>query len=174
MVEIDPVCSSSARLYGFPESGPIPARFQIKPIDPFGPSKATDEWMIKGLASSASSWRFGRDPNREPYSLRRFVNQMAIGRREQVGAFGDDWPAPDVSCRSYSVLEVTQACQSTCSVSNPDAFVARRPGDAATAWADPILALKMLHWRIHLAMTSMCKDGWAQANANQQGYGTVL
>ena len=98
---------------------------------------------------------------------------MPIGRRKQESAFGDDWPARDVSCKSHSVLEVTQTCQSSCCVSNPDAVVARRPGDAATTWADPILALKMLHWRIHLAMTSMCKDGWAQANANQQGYGTA-
>ena len=107
------VFSSSATLYGYPESVPIPESAPIQPINPYGHSKAAVERMLKDLACSApDQWRIaclryfnpvgahcsgeiGEDPLGTPNNLFPFVSQVAIGRREHLQVFGGDWPTPD-------------------------------------------------------------------------------
>ena len=109
------VFSSSATLYGYPETVPISESAQIEPINPYGHSKAAVEQLLRDVAASAPNrWRFaslryfnpvgahpsgrmGEDPNGVPNNLFPFVSQVAIGRREQLQVFGGDWPTPDGS-----------------------------------------------------------------------------
>ena len=42
----------------------------------------------------------------------------------------------------------------------PWQFVARRPGDVATCYADPTLAERLLGWRAVRSLADMCADAW--------------
>ena len=109
------VFSSSATLYGYPETVPISESAKINPINPYGRSKAAVEQVLRDVVTSAPkrwriaslryfnpvgahpSGRMGEDPNGIPNNLFPFVSQVAIGRRKQLQVFGGDWPTPDGS-----------------------------------------------------------------------------
>ena len=109
------VFSSSATLYGYPETVPISEAAPIQPINPYGHSKAAVEQLLRDVVASAPdrwriaslryfnpvgahpSGRMGEDPNGIPNNLFPFVSQVAIGRREQLQVFGGDWPTHDGS-----------------------------------------------------------------------------
>ena len=113
------VFSSSATLYGIPDLVPIPESAEVRPINPYGHSKAAVERILTDLAASEPGWRIaclryfnpvgahpsghlGEDPNGIPNNLFPFVSQVAVGRRSQLSVFGGDWPTPDGSClRDY-------------------------------------------------------------------------
>ncbi|MBM5796997.1 MAG: UDP-glucose 4-epimerase GalE [Cyanobacteria bacterium K_Offshore_0m_m2_072] len=106
------VFSSSATLYGFPESVPISETAPVQPINPYGHTKAAVEQLLADVAASESGWRIGRlryfnpvgahpsgrigeDPGGIPNNLFPFISQVAVGRRERLQVFGGDWPTPD-------------------------------------------------------------------------------
>ena len=109
------VFSSSATLYGYPDSVPIPETTAIKPINPYGQTKAAVELLLADIAKSAPkrwriaclryfnpvgahpSGRIGEDPLGIPNNLFPFISQVAVGTREQLRVFGGDWPTPDGS-----------------------------------------------------------------------------
>ena len=114
------VFSSSATLYGYPKSVPIPETAPIQPINPYGHSKAAVEQLLHDLTtSSPNQWRIaclryfnpvgahpsgeiGEDPLGTPNNLFPFVSQVAVGRRESLQVFGGDWPTKDGTCiRDY-------------------------------------------------------------------------
>lgn len=113
------VFSSSATLYGIPDQVPIPESAAIKPINPYGHSKAAVEQLLADLAASEAGWRIarlryfnpvgahpsgqiGEDPLGTPNNLFPFVSQVAVGRRAELQIFGSDWPTPDGTCiRDY-------------------------------------------------------------------------
>ena len=104
--------SSSATLYGLPERVPVTEDDPVQPINPYGFTKAAVEQMLEDLSSSEPGWRIGRlryfnpvgahpsgrigeDPNGIPNNLFPFVSQVAVGRRQELQVFGNDWPTPD-------------------------------------------------------------------------------
>lgn len=107
------VFSSSATVYGYPETVPIPETAAIRPINPYGNSKAAVEQMLSDLAaSSPNTWRIaslryfnpvgahpsgriGEDPLGTPNNLFPFISQVASGRLQKLQVFGNDWPTPD-------------------------------------------------------------------------------
>ena len=106
------VFSSSATLYGMPETVPIPESAPIQPINPYGHTKAAVEQLLASLAASEPGWRIGclryfnpvgahpsgrigEDPNGIPNNLFPFVSQVAVGRRPKLQVFGGDWPTTD-------------------------------------------------------------------------------
>ena len=108
------VFSSSATLYGYPDTVPIPESAPVCPINPYGHSKAAVERMLADVAASEPGWRIaslryfnpvgahpsgriGEDPNGIPNNLFPFISQVAVGRRELVQVFGGDWPTSDGS-----------------------------------------------------------------------------
>ena len=108
------VFSSSATLYGIPERVPIPETAPVRPINPYGHTKAAVEQLLADLAASEPGWRIarlryfnpvgahpsgrlGEDPNGMPNNLFPFVSQVAVGRRQRLQVFGGDWPTPDGS-----------------------------------------------------------------------------
>ncbi len=129
------VFSSSATLYGYPESVPIQETAAVQPINPYGHTKAAVERMLHDLANSEPGWRIaclryfnpvgahpsgriGEAPNGIPNNLFPFISQVAVGRREQVHVFGGDWPTPDGSgVRDYiHVMDLAEGHQAALEV----------------------------------------------------------
>lgn len=106
------VFSSSATVYGDPESVPIRETARLSTTNPYGRSKLMVEQVLEDLAKSDPSWAIGvlryfnpvgahasgligEDPRGIPNNLMPFVSQVAIGRRAKLSVFGNDYPTPD-------------------------------------------------------------------------------
>jgi len=106
------VFSSSATVYGEPESVPLREGARTGPTNPYGRSKWMVELMLLDLAASDRGWSvgnlryfnpvgahesglIGEDPAGIPNNLMPFVAQVAVGRRESLAVFGSDWPTRD-------------------------------------------------------------------------------
>ncbi len=106
------VFSSSATVYGDPESVPIREDSALAPTSPYGRTKrmvediladwqcANPEWSIGRLryfnpVGAHPSGRIGEDPQGFPNNLMPFVAQVAVGQREKLFVFGDDYATPD-------------------------------------------------------------------------------
>ncbi|TFH92453.1 UDP-glucose 4-epimerase GalE [Vibrio ouci] len=106
------VFSSSATVYGDPASVPITEDFPTSATNPYGRSKlmveecltdfqkANPDWSITLLryfnpVGSHPSGELGEDPQGIPNNLMPFVSQVAVGRREFLSVFGNDYPTPD-------------------------------------------------------------------------------
>lgn len=106
------VFSSSATVYGDPASVPITESFPTSATNPYGRSKlmveecltdfhkANPDWTITLLryfnpVGSHPTGEMGEDPQGIPNNLMPFVSQVAVGRREYLSVFGDDYPTPD-------------------------------------------------------------------------------
>lgn len=106
------VFSSSATVYGDPEAVPIRESFSTAPTSPYGRTKlmvediladwhsANPDWSICRLryfnpVGAHPSGRIGEDPQGFPNNLMPFVAQVAVGQREKLFVFGDDYSTPD-------------------------------------------------------------------------------
>jgi UDP-glucose 4-epimerase len=106
------VFSSSATVYGDPESVPIAESARLAVTNPYGRSKLMVEQVLQDLAQSDGSWAvaalryfnpvgahpsglIGEDPRGIPNNLMPFVAQVAAGRRKRLSVFGGDYPTPD-------------------------------------------------------------------------------
>ncbi|MGF1696481.1 UDP-glucose 4-epimerase GalE [Vibrio lamellibrachiae] len=106
------VFSSSATVYGDPASVPITEDFPTSATNPYGRSKlmveecltdfqnANPDWSITLLryfnpVGSHPTGELGEDPQGIPNNLMPFVSQVAVGRREFLSVFGDDYPTKD-------------------------------------------------------------------------------
>ncbi len=69
----------------------------------------------------------------------------------------------------YSVLEVVRAYERASGRSVPMEFVARRPGDVASCFADPSLAHELLGWCANRSLADMCADSWRWQSLNPNG-----
>jgi len=118
------ILSSTANLFDQPERMPIAETERIVPGSPYGESKFFMEralhWLEKthGIkyaclryfnAAGASEER-GEDHNPELHLI-PLVLQVALGQREHISIFGDDYPTPDGTCvRDYiHVSDLAQA-----------------------------------------------------------------
>ncbi len=115
------IFSSSAAVYGSPEKVPIPEEESIKPINPYGRSKAFIEKILNDM-STASQFRSislryfnaaGADPagrigeRHLPEShLIPLILKVAKGQGDTVKIYGSDYPTPDGTCvRDYIHVE---------------------------------------------------------------------
>ncbi|MEL0637471.1 UDP-glucose 4-epimerase GalE [Marinomonas sp. TI.3.20] len=107
------IFSSSATVYGDPQEVPITEDSPTgATTNPYGRSKyiveecfrdlfaAEDDWSITLLryfnpVGAHSSGTMGEDPQGIPNNLMPFIAQVAVGRREKLAVFGDDYPTPD-------------------------------------------------------------------------------
>jgi UDP-glucose 4-epimerase len=106
------VFSSSATVYGAPRFLPYTEDHPLAPVNPYGRTKLAVEDMLRELQASDPSWRvailryfnpvgahdsglIGEDPRGVPGNLLPFVAQVAIGRRDCLQVFGDDYDTPD-------------------------------------------------------------------------------
>ncbi|GGH59915.1 UDP-glucose 4-epimerase GalE [Rothia aerolata] len=106
------VFSSSATVYGEPEEMPLTEKINMDAQSCYGRTKEHIEDMLVDLAASDSSWniallryfnpvgahesgRIGEDPSGIPNNLVPFIAQVAVGRREYLNVFGNDYPTVD-------------------------------------------------------------------------------
>lgn len=107
------VFSSSATVYGAPRSVPITEDAPLQPASPYGRTKLVVEELLRDLANRPGEpWRIaclryfnpvgahasgliGEDPEGTPANLMPFIAQVAVGRRERLRIFGDDYPTRD-------------------------------------------------------------------------------
>lgn len=73
--------------------------------------------------------------------------------------------------RGTSVLELVDAFQKATGAHIPYEITDRRPGDAATCFADPAKAEKELGWKAAFDVVRMCEDAWRWQSNNPDGYG---
>ena len=106
------VFSSSATVYGDPQRLPLTEDHPLSATNPYGRTKLIIEDMLRDLFHSAPDWRIailryfnpvgahesgliGEDPRGVPNNLMPFVAQVAVGRREELNVWGNDYPTPD-------------------------------------------------------------------------------
>lgn len=111
------VFSSTAAVYGVPETVPIPESSPTVPVNPYGDTKRAVETMLANHAESDglryAALRYfnaaGADPEGElgerhdpETHLIPLVLQVALGQRESISVFGTDYPTPDgTAVRDY-------------------------------------------------------------------------
>lgn len=106
------VFSSSATVYGDPHTVPITEDFPLQATNPYGQTKLMMEQILTDLhvanpsfsvallryfnpIGAHESGRIGEDPNGIPNNLLPYIAQVAVGRREKLSVFGDDYDTPD-------------------------------------------------------------------------------
>ncbi|MCI9264375.1 MAG: UDP-glucose 4-epimerase GalE [Oscillospiraceae bacterium] len=111
------VFSSTAATYGEPEKQPIEETDRTDPINPYGASKLAIEGLLRwcdaahGVKYAALRYfnaagadveaGIGEDHHPETHLI-PIVLQCALGKRDHVGVYGDDYPTPDGTClRDY-------------------------------------------------------------------------
>ncbi|MGR3206069.1 UDP-glucose 4-epimerase GalE [Bacillus glycinifermentans] len=120
------VFSSTAAVYGITGDKPIRETAPLEPVNPYGESKLMIEkylhWVGKrhnvkwaalryfNAAGAALDGIIGEDHNPESHLI-PLILQTALGRREKISIFGDDYPTPDGTCiRDYiHVLDLAAA-----------------------------------------------------------------
>ena len=106
------VFSSSATVYGVPETVPLVETMPTGCTNPYGWTKLMNEQILKDASSADEnlsvvllryfnpigaheSGRIGENPNGIPNNLMPYITQVAAGRLEKLGVFGDDYPTHD-------------------------------------------------------------------------------
>src|SRR5690606_9352266 len=106
------VFSSSATVYGDAKQVPIPETAPRSATNPYGQSKLMIEHILEDLVKAEPNWgitllryfnpvgahdsgQIGEDPNGIPNNLMPFISQVAVGKREQLSVFGNDYATHD-------------------------------------------------------------------------------
>lgn len=108
----DLVFSSSATVYGNPKTVPIREDFPLSVTNPYGRTKLMIEEILRDLHVSDSTWnivllryfnpvgahksgRIGENPKDIPNNLVPYITQVAVGKLDSLGVFGNDYDTPD-------------------------------------------------------------------------------
>lgn len=108
------IFSSSATVYGTPDELPLKeaSRVGVGVTNPYGQTKYMIEQILRDLSVSDPSWSvtllryfnpvgahasglIGEDPNGLPNNLMPYVSQVAVGKLDKVGVFGNDYDTVD-------------------------------------------------------------------------------
>ncbi|TAL72098.1 MAG: UDP-glucose 4-epimerase GalE [Burkholderiaceae bacterium] len=106
------VFSSSATVYGDPASVPIPETAPLTATNPYGRTKLVCEDLLRELTHADARWQvailryfnpvgahesglIGEAPSGVPNNLMPYITQVAVGQRDALNIFGNDWPTPD-------------------------------------------------------------------------------
>ncbi len=117
------VFSSSATVYGANAPVPMTEDLPTSATNPNGWTKVMIEQILRDVAAAQPDWRIallryfnpvgahasgsiGEDPSDIPNNLVPYISQVAVGRREKVHVFGDDYDTPDgTALRDYIHVE---------------------------------------------------------------------
>ena len=121
------VFSSSATVYGKPEHLPLAEDAPLATTNPYGATKLMGEEILGSVQKVDPSWAIallryfnpvgahesgliGEDPRGVPNNLMPYVTQVAIGKRDRLLVFGDDYDTPDgTGVRDYiHVLDLAE------------------------------------------------------------------
>ncbi len=106
------VFSSSATVYGTPETVPIPETAARSTTNPYGSTKLMMEDILMDVAKADESFRIvllryfnpigahesgliGENPEGIPNNLMPYINLVALGKLEELNVFGNDYPTKD-------------------------------------------------------------------------------
>jgi UDP-glucose 4-epimerase len=106
------VYSSSATVYGDPQSLPLREDAPLSAANPYGWTKLMGERILADLDAAVPRWQtaclryfnpvgahatglVGEDPRGTPNNLMPYVAQVAVGRRPRLSVYGSDYPTPD-------------------------------------------------------------------------------
>lgn len=106
------VFSSSATVYGVPEQLPLTESMPRRSTNPYGWTKVMIEQILEDLTNTQEGWNItslryfnpvgahdsgliGENPRGIPNNLLPYVSQVAVGKRDRVMVFGDDYPTAD-------------------------------------------------------------------------------
>jgi UDP-glucose 4-epimerase len=106
------VFSSSATVYGDPEEVPIVEGSPLRATNPYGQTKLMLEQILRDVVVSNNRWQvtilryfnpvgahesglIGEDPQGEPNNLVPYIAQVAVGKRDKVKVFGNDYETSD-------------------------------------------------------------------------------
>ena len=107
------IFSSSATVYGDPEVIPITEQCpKGQCTNPYGWTKSMLEQVLADIQHADPEWnvvllryfnpvgahpsgRIGENPNGIPNNLMPYITQVAVGKRQELGVFGNDYPTPD-------------------------------------------------------------------------------
>ncbi|MEG1027828.1 MAG: UDP-glucose 4-epimerase GalE [Oscillospiraceae bacterium] len=106
------VFSSSATVYGNPKTVPITEDFPLSCTNPYGWTKLMLEQILTDIHTADNQWNvillryfnpvgahesglIGEDPKGIPNNLTPYITQVAIGKLDSLGVFGDDYDTPD-------------------------------------------------------------------------------
>ncbi len=106
------VFSSSATVYGIPDTVPIKEDFPLSVLNPYGRTKLIIEDMLRDMYQADSSWdiallryfnpigahesgEIGEAPNGIPNNLVPYVANVAVGKLDHVTVYGNDYPTKD-------------------------------------------------------------------------------
>ena len=190
--------------------------------NPYGQTKSMLEEVLIDVQKADKTWNIvllryfnpigahksgliGEDPNGIPNNLMPYITQVAVGKREELGVFGNDYDTPDGTgvrdyihvcdlaaghvcalkaiernCglaiynlgtgHGYSVLDVIKAFEKANGVKIRYSIKARRPGDIATCYCNPMKAKEELNWVAKYGIEDMCRDSWNWQKNNPNGY----
>ena len=106
------VFSSSATVYGVPKKVPIKEDFPLSTTNPYGATKLMIENILRDLQTSDKKWGIvilryfnpigahksgliGEDPKGIPNNLLPYIAQVAVGKRDRLSVFGNDYNTKD-------------------------------------------------------------------------------
>lgn len=107
------IFSSSSTVYGDPDSVPVTEESPLKKCtNPYGSTKFMLEQILTDIQTADPEWnvvllryfnpigahksgRIGENPNGIPNNLMPYITQVAVGKRERLGVFGNDYDTPD-------------------------------------------------------------------------------
>lgn len=109
------IFSSSAVVYGDPETVPITEDFPVSTSNPYGQSKLMTEQILHDIFISDNEWQIallryfnpvgahksgliGESPNGVPNNLMPYISQVAVGKLEKLHVFGGDYDTRDGTC----------------------------------------------------------------------------
>ena len=106
------VFSSSATVYGEPERLPLDETCRLSVTNPYGATKLMQENILRDVWRADPAWNIallryfnpvgahpsgfiGEDPKGIPNNLMPYVAQVASGKLQSIGVFGNDYPTAD-------------------------------------------------------------------------------
>ncbi|PID33097.1 UDP-glucose 4-epimerase GalE [Candidatus Saccharibacteria bacterium] len=122
------VFSSSATVYGDPTKLPLTEDMPLSATNPYGQTKLMIEQILKDVNQTKTGWNItslryfnpigahpsgliGEDPAGIPNNLLPYIAQVAVGKRQELSVFGDDYDTVDgTGVRDYiHVVDLAQA-----------------------------------------------------------------
>lgn len=142
------VFSSSATVYGVPEELPLTESMPRRSTNPYGWTKVMIEQILEDLVNTHEGWNItslryfnpvgahpsgliGENPRGIPNNLLPYVSQVAVGKRDHVMIYGNDYPTPDgTGVRDYiHITDLARAHVAALShLDHPDVYKAYNIG----------------------------------------------
>ena len=165
------IFSSSATVYGSPAEIPITENCPKGDItNPYGHTKSMLEQILSDIYKADTEWsvillryfnpigahksgKIGENPNGIPNNLMPYITQVAVGKLECLGVFGNDYNTQEASGQHI-----------------PYVIKPRRAGDIDECYSDPSKAEIELGWKAENGIREMCEDAWRWQHNNPNGY----